>query len=414
MSPPMPSSRHDAIVIGAGLAGLCAAVELARAGCRPLVVERRATAGGKCGTVDLDGHRFTVGCNDFGAGVERDLRALGVDVRFAASTSTAAIGDAVYRTPPDLRTLVRLARRLPAIVRLVRAVRARRRPWLADVLAEDVRDARVTGLVSMLGYATGTPLEAMATEALAADFSKRWAYGHDRMKVPVGGVEAIVDGLVGRLRALGGELRTGVRCSDIHRDGADRVVVTGDGELRAPLVLASERDPAAGGRAGLSAIQLLLAVRPGFRWPRSRALVVLPGDPAWLTELDRGALPEPFGFHLFRDHAGPSGTTIVGYALAPRGVTVMAPELRARVERTILDGAERFVPGLERALVFRRLLDPDDYRRLHGLDSALGAIAASPAAAPAPSLDDVRGVHRIGNGFEAPGEHAGAAIRSGL
>lgn len=64
---------------------------------------------------------------------------------------------------------------------------------------------------------------------------------------------------------------------------------------------------------------------------------------------------------------------------------------------------------------YRRLLDPDEYRRVHGLDSALApAIAGAPDDAPRPSFDATRGVHRIGNGFGAPGDHAAAAVRSGL
>src|SRR5687767_2105510 len=47
------STSYDAIVIGAGTNGLCAAIELARAGRSVLVREGAATAGGSCRSAEL-------------------------------------------------------------------------------------------------------------------------------------------------------------------------------------------------------------------------------------------------------------------------------------------------------------------------------------------------------------------------
>ena len=63
----MAKTSWDAIVVGAGLSGMMAALDLARRGHEVLLVERHARAGGRCGSFELDGYRFTIGCNDFGA-----------------------------------------------------------------------------------------------------------------------------------------------------------------------------------------------------------------------------------------------------------------------------------------------------------------------------------------------------------
>lgn len=59
----MPSNRDyfDAIVIGAGAGGLCAAARLAHAGLTPLVLEARDRVGGRASTEAIDGFKVNVG-----------------------------------------------------------------------------------------------------------------------------------------------------------------------------------------------------------------------------------------------------------------------------------------------------------------------------------------------------------------
>jgi phytoene desaturase len=56
----VPPSRH-VVVVGAGLAGLAAALHLRGAGCEVTVVDREEFPGGRAGRLDLDGFRFDTG-----------------------------------------------------------------------------------------------------------------------------------------------------------------------------------------------------------------------------------------------------------------------------------------------------------------------------------------------------------------
>ena len=63
----MGSSDVEVLVVGAGIAGLAAARDLAAAGVSPLVVDAGAVPGGVMQTVESDGYRMEVGPNTFQA-----------------------------------------------------------------------------------------------------------------------------------------------------------------------------------------------------------------------------------------------------------------------------------------------------------------------------------------------------------
>src|SRR5690348_4289541 len=57
----MASQRYDALVIGAGAGGLCAAARLAHRGRRTLLVESRDRVGGRASTEERDGFKINTG-----------------------------------------------------------------------------------------------------------------------------------------------------------------------------------------------------------------------------------------------------------------------------------------------------------------------------------------------------------------
>jgi len=71
--------RCDALVIGAGVGGLCAAARLAHRGADVLLVEQRDRVGGRASTIDVDGFKVNTGAVaiEYGGVMEETFRAVG-------------------------------------------------------------------------------------------------------------------------------------------------------------------------------------------------------------------------------------------------------------------------------------------------------------------------------------------------
>lgn len=407
----------DALVVGSGLGGLSAAIRLQAAGRRVVLLERHAWAGGHCGSFEHGGFRFTRGCNEFGGGMVGLLRRLGVAVPFAPSTTLLSMGGRTWRLPPDLATAGRLLWRAPALLRLVQAVRRARHADLAAVLDEAVRDDEVAALASVMAYAAGVPPSAIRTRSMLAELQPELGYELSRQVVPVGGAQAIVDGLLDRFRALGGTVRLGVDCREVAPGAGGFLVRSSAGTFAARQVITSQAHDALKPpslRRGLSASQLLFAVPATFPRLRERAFAHMPlHAERWIGSLDQGEMPDDIGFHLFRDQVTDDHVSYTGFCLLPRGEDEPSEARVAQVLGHVRAHVERVLPGFGDALVHQALLGPGEYARVHGVRSELSRVVVDEDWHP-PDLRDPRtGLWHIGNGLSVPGQHAVAAALSG-
>ncbi|MEQ6250737.1 phytoene desaturase [Sulfitobacter sp. HNIBRBA3233] len=270
-----------AIVIGAGLGGLSAAMRLGAKGYAVTVLDRLDRAGGRGSSITQDGHRFDLGptivtvpqvfedlwkaCGrDFHADV--DLRPLDPfyevrwpdGTRFEASTDDERMFEQVSKiSPRDLKGYKRFLRDSAAryvvgfegmvakpmhrlwetIKVLPKFAQLRADRSIYGLVASRVRDERLRMALSFHPlFIGGDPTHVTSIYALVAHLEK--TYG---VHYAIGGVQAIADAMADVVRAQGGVIRHGAEADEIIVEGgAARAVRLTDGSrLDAPLIVSN-------------------------------------------------------------------------------------------------------------------------------------------------------------------------------
>lgn len=412
----------DAVIVGAGIAGLVAGLRLQQAGRATVIVERGARAGGLCATLDEGGLTFAVGCNEFGAGLVQMLGQLGVEASFHRPRARFHFGRTVVELPPNLRTAGALAIRLPQLARA--AWGSRRVDTLGALIDGYVRDPFLADLACLPAFAVMRSPDDVGLASIRADLSPELGYGYDKSHTPVGGPRALVDAMVSRYQALGGTLRLNEAAQRVTPgDGGGHVVHTARGALRAANVLSSADlagDRIGDGQSakpGLEVGLVLLAVRCTHPLPAGLHTFdgFTPGVARMLRDLDAGVGVDAPSWHaICPDLPERDGR----YAL-----TVFVPLARgerdppiARQERLIAhirQAIDRWSPGFDGAVAWASFVTPDAYEARVGLRPRLSPWVRPVGVDKPPSLDPRTGVARLGTAVDPPGEHAGAAALSG-
>lgn len=277
----VPDPRSEAIVIGAGLGGLAAAMRLGAKGYRVTVLDRLDRAGGRGSSITEGGHRFDLGptivtvpevfrklwaaCGrDFDADV--DLRPLDpfYEIRwpdgshFTARSDTAAMVEEVRRlSPGDVKGYLRFLKdshRRYVVGYEGMVAEPMHRPW--DTIKVLPEFARLRADRSILGHAKarvrderlrmalsfhplfigGDPMHVTSMYALVSHLEKEYGVHY-----AVGGVQAIADAMARVVAGQGGRVRLGVEADEILvRQGAAEGVRLASGEiLKAPLVISN-------------------------------------------------------------------------------------------------------------------------------------------------------------------------------
>jgi hypothetical protein len=414
-------AKFDAVVVGAGIAGLTAALRLQKHGIQTLVLERRAVAGGLCGTFSLDGYEFVAGCNDFGQGLARLLGELGVEIKFTMPKAQFQLAEHVIRLPPDAPTIFKMIRRIPAVISAARHLRRNSEQTIGDLVDNYLGDPLLADLACLPAAGMMRSPDDVTIRDVLESFSRKHDYGYQRTCTPVGGPGAMVDAMISRFKQLGGELRLACECLEVLSEGAFKRVRTTAGSIITRTVLSSEgrwnRYPPTT-KPGIEVAFLLLAVDKSLIYPPGyHTLAWFPQSVAeQLRCLDAGrAVSEPT-FHIFRSDLPERSQhyTINALIPLPRGERNPSAERRSALTTYLLQTLDSELPGFTRSLIYERFLSPVEYEDLLGLRSAPSPFVPPTYFKKPMSYDAQLDMHFIGTSVDPPGEHAGAAARSGM
>lgn len=278
---PSESAANRAVVVGAGLGGLAAAMRLGAKGYAVTVLDKLDRVGGRGSSVSQDGHRFDLGptivtvpqvFESLWAACGRDFRK-DVDLRpldnfyeirwpdgskfTACSDTDRMVAEVARLSPGDVQGYKRFLRDshrryvvgfegmvaepmhkawatikvLPEFARL-RADRS-----ILGLAKARVKDKRLQMALSFHPlFIGGDPMHVTSMYALVSHLEKEYGVHY-----AVGGVQAMADAMADVIRAQGGQIRLGEQVASIDvADGAAQGVTTDKGEvLSAPLVISN-------------------------------------------------------------------------------------------------------------------------------------------------------------------------------
>jgi phytoene dehydrogenase-like protein len=239
-------TSFDAVVVGGGHNGLVAATLLARAGLSVLVLERRDELGGAAVSaavfpgVDARLSRYSYLVSLFPPALARDL-GLGVELRRRA----VAAYPPVDSTPAWESLLARVAERVfPTLTEPLRSREQMRRLFGDDGGWSALFETPLSELVER-SFDSDLTRGTVLTDALIGTFApaedpllrqNRCFIYHvvgGSWDVPVGGMGALSDALVGAARRVGAQLVTGSEVVSIATDGRSAEVTCADGNVYA-------------------------------------------------------------------------------------------------------------------------------------------------------------------------------------
>jgi hypothetical protein len=208
----LPSKK--AIVIGAGLAGLVSALSLQKAGITVTLIDQRKQVGGLCGTFRLDNREFVIACNDFGKGLVKLLRELGVNFPFNNKKSSVFYRGQWFNAAPDLKMLWQLRSEWRNVFSLLGGIIAQqfphRTPQSIEKFANRLTSAgAVNDLSKLISYFMGVHPSDIQTSFFGLD--GKYNYGYTTMACPIGGPQAMADAIADVFLLQGGKLLLNTR-----------------------------------------------------------------------------------------------------------------------------------------------------------------------------------------------------------
>jgi phytoene dehydrogenase-like protein len=309
----MAADRLDAIVIGAGVEGLTAAIALARTGLSVIVVERKLSpaqlgagrpafvSSETARTLDLTTHGVRFAPTAPIVGLAGDSSVVIWPEPHAARAGIAVLSARDAEAYSEFRNRIARAARSPArmsspvawLTSAGAAEEAEASPfWLSSIAhaLDEAFDSNLLKGIWAQGAVMGTgvsPVSPMSASlftraSLLSEIAPELAG-----RAVSGGRARLISGLVSQFAALGGELRMGAEAVEviIDRDAAQGVELVGGVMLRAPLVLSS-LDPR---RSYLMLVGLRRLPQPVVRQMMGARAEAKPG----LVRLTLGAAP-PF------------------------------------------------------------------------------------------------------------------------
>ncbi|MEX0783642.1 MAG: FAD-dependent oxidoreductase [Dehalococcoidia bacterium] len=414
------TDRPHVVVVGAGLAGLSAALVAARSGAHVTVLERAGAPGGRATTANEKGFLFNIGPHALYAGAEQMLAELGVAVAGEhppLGRTVAWRGGKRYRLPLGgasflatgllgVRDKLEAGRFFASLGRmdtaLLHGVTAR--DWLATSIHSPRLRQLTEALFRVSSYANGPEVA-----SAGAHLDQLRAASRRPVRYIDGGWQTIVDALRLRVAEAGVTVHTAARVDSVTADaeGWRTRLASGD-ELRADSVILAlgptEAARLVAGAGGAALARWAGAATPVQAATLDVALSSLPVPKVtYSIGIDR---PLYWSVHTAAAQLAPEGGAVIHAATyLPHG----EPHDYAAIERELDQLMEALQPGWRNLLVHRRFVP-----HLMVTNAFVTAAAGGLPGRPRPEVPGAPGLFVAGDWVGPVGMLADSALASGM
>ena len=409
------SIKKEVCIIGGGIAGLFAGLYLQKAGISSIIIEKKKMPGGLVGTFMMENREFTIACNDFGKGFERECQQLGVEIAFHRPKNVFLFTDRSLEIPFSLKTLKAL---LPYLSEMMKTFFSKRDAGLTltAFFDKNVQSQPARDLLNLLSYPLGLTEDQIGIDELRREIKDHHGYGYGQPRTPKGGLKALIDALVKRYQQLGGELILGTEGK--IQDSKTGVVIAGDQQINAGAIMTCEgkwssypTDTPTSLFWGMFLVSLDKAIFP----KNTHTLAFFaPGIAQHMQLLNNGILPDEFTFHLFKSGADndkpPYNFNILFYL--PRDQVELSEQELAKIKSFIFSQIAKVIPNFRQAMVFNHYLSPTEFASVHGFSAQTIPLQLSTWQQKPDVFDAKTGLYYLGNSVGPSGDHAGQAILS--
>lgn len=340
------------VVIGAGLAGLISSLTLQKAGYSVVLLDKRSQVGGLCGTFSMDGYEFVIACNDFGAGLEKLLKKLGVEQKFEHKKSAIYYAGNWVSAEPGFKMFWQLRHDWKNLFSLVGGIIAQQLPSRKPQTIESFVDRHtakgaVNDLAKIIAYFMGVAPYDIHTSYFGLD--SQYGYGYTKMVCPIGGPQLLSAAIAQTFLAQGGKLLLETRYHQHQKtdDGYQVELINQQQRLhmRADYVVdTSERSSLyqPDTKRGLPLSMMCLAIDDDYVYPADmHTLTYYESDVSeWFKLLDEGTQPENFGFHIFKsDICDTPQVPLENFYSDPLARKAEMERVKAQAEKTSIENA---------------------------------------------------------------------------
>ena len=415
-------SNPDIIVIGAGLSGLCTALTLAQQNKHVFLIEQLDRFGGLCGQHDVNGHSYTIACNDFGNGMINSLKRLGVKTQFEKKKSRVFYEGETIDTPIDFMFLLKLMKSPQQFAALLKGIWQYRRTspplvTISDFTNAYLKPGRIKDIVEIPAYLMGTSPADFNLKYLA--YETEYKYGYNNPGVPVGGPNQLISDLVAACWDHGVTLLKNTKVTEVKEKGAHIEVTMNTAQKVSTISASKVIDTRPHTKAyppdtkqGMMLCQLRLLAKNHTFDSRYHTYLHYPKDGGnAMDKLDKGQWCTQFPFHFFPNSTSDNEYTAINvFFYQPRGITHLDEAKQQQLLDYILTCIDKMLPKLSDSIVEHHFFDAQSFfDEFHQWPQVMPFIWHGNKPS---NQTGSQHIFRGGHTAYPPGDHAGAAVLS--